>query len=53
VALAVWLGLLRLLNGPGLHSHYEIPAMDLGGKRALIVATSHETLGDTGKPTGV
>lgn len=53
VAVVVWLGLPRFLNGLGLHRHYEIPSMDLSGKRALIVATSHDTLGDTGKPTGV
>ena len=53
VAISVWLGLPRLLVGLGLHPHYEIPAMDLDGHRALIVTTSHGTLGDTGKPTGV
>lgn len=27
--------------------------LDLGGKRALIITTSYDTLGDTGKATGV
>ncbi|MHC4766941.1 MAG: type 1 glutamine amidotransferase domain-containing protein [Planctomycetota bacterium] len=53
LALVVWLGLPRLLNGLGLHRHYDIPSLDLSGKRALIITTSHDTLGDTGKPTGV
>jgi putative intracellular protease/amidase len=53
LAVAVRLGLPRLLNGLGFHRHYDIPAMDLSGRRALIVTTSHDTLGDTGKPTGV
>jgi putative intracellular protease/amidase len=53
LALVVWIGLPRLLNGLGLHRHYDIPSQDLSGKRALIITTSHDTLGDTGKPTGV
>jgi putative intracellular protease/amidase len=47
------LGLPHLLTGLGLHPHYEVPQMDLSGKRALIVTTSQATLGETGKPTGV
>ena len=53
LAAAVWLGLPRVLVGLGLHAHYEIPAIDLAGHRALIVTTSHDTLGDSGKTTGV
>lgn len=53
LAAAVWLGLPRVLVGLGLHAHYEIPAIDLAGHRALIVTTSHDTLGDSGKATGV
>jgi putative intracellular protease/amidase len=53
LGLVVRFGLPTLLTALGLHPHYEIPDMDLGGKRALIVTTSHDTLGDTGKPTGV
>ena len=52
-AVVVGFGLPRLLNTLGLHAHYEIPEYDLTGKRALIVTTSHDVLGDTGKPTGV
>lgn len=47
------LGLPHLLTGLGLHPHYDVPEMDLSGKRALVVTTSHDTLGDTGKSTGV
>ena len=43
------LGLPHLLTGLGLHPHYDVPEMDLSGKRALIVATSHDTLGESGK----
>lgn len=53
LAITAWLGLPRLLVGLGLHPHYEIPAMDLDGRRALVVTTSHGTLGDSGEPTGV
>ena len=53
LAITAWLGLPRLLVGLGLHPHYEIPVMDLDGRRALVVTTSHGTLGDSGKPTGV
>ena len=53
LGIVVWLGLpggLRLL---GLHPHYEIPPYDLTGQRALVIATSHDTLGETGDATGV
>ena len=53
LAITAWLGLPGLLVGLGLHRHYEIPVMDLDGRRALVVTTSHGTLGDAGKPTGV
>ena len=46
-------GLPRLLTTLGLHPHYDVPDMDLSGKRALIITTSHDTLGDTGEATGV
>lgn len=47
------LGLPHLLTGLGLHPHYNVPEMDLSGRRALIVTTSHDTMGETGKSTGV
>ena len=37
----------------GLHRHFAAPRRNLAGKRALVIATSHDTLGDTGKKTGV
>lgn len=52
-AVAVRLGLPRLLNGLGFHRHYDLPKMQLDGRRALVVTTSRATLGDSGKPTGV
>jgi len=53
LAVSVYFGLPRALNLLGLHPHYEIPEFDLAGKRALIITTSQDTLGDTGKATGV
>lgn len=56
VALAVgliWLGLPALLRGLGLHRPVRLPKRDLGGRRALIIATSHDRLGNTGRKTGV
>jgi putative intracellular protease/amidase len=53
LAVLVWLGLPRLLNVLGLHRHYDIPSMDLGGRRALIITTSQDTLGDANRATGV
>ena len=51
--LVIYLGLPKFLTALGLHPHYEIPAYNLPSKRALIITTSHDTLGDTGKATGV
>ena len=53
LAVLVRLGLPYLLTGLGLHPHYKVPDLDLSGKRALIITTSHDTLGETGKATGV
>lgn len=52
-ALYVWLGLPATLRAFGLHPHYDGPRYTLAGKRALIITTSHATLGATGKATGV
>lgn len=46
-------GLPALLRTFGLHPHYEGRRFDLSGKRALVITTSHDTLGDSGKKTGV
>lgn len=51
--LVIWLGLPVLLRGMGLHRDVRLPKRSLSGKRALVVATSHDTLGATGKKTGV
>jgi len=53
LAVLVRFGLPYLLTGLGLHPHYKVPDLDLSGKRALIITTSHDTLGETGKATGV
>lgn len=45
VALIIAL-LPQILNLIGVHPHYDRVEYDLGGKRALIIATNHATLGD-------
>ena len=42
-----------ILNALGLNRAYPGRAFNLTGKRALIIATNHDTLGETGKATGV
>ncbi len=51
--LLVYFGLPPALRAMGLHQHYEIPEFDLPGKRALVITTSHDTLGEPGRATGV
>lgn len=41
------------LRAAGLHPHYIIPEFDLSGRRALIITTSQDQLGDSGVSTGV
>jgi putative intracellular protease/amidase len=53
LAAIIFFGLPPTLRAMGLHPHYEIPEFDLTGYRALIVTTSHDTLGETGRATGV
>jgi len=50
---ALLLFLPNILNALGFHRHYDIPAFDIKGKRALVITTSHDTLGDENNPTGV
>lgn len=52
-ALLVWFCLPFALTAAGLHRHYDVPEMDLSGRRALIVTTSHDTLDPEGDATGV
>jgi putative intracellular protease/amidase len=49
----VYFGLPRALTRRGLHPHYRGRRFNLLGKRALVITTSHDTLGESGKPTGV
>ena len=53
LGIATYVALPKLLNRLGLHPHYESRRFNLVGKRALVITTSHDTLGETGKPTGV
>jgi putative intracellular protease/amidase len=45
----------QILSLMGLHPHFERQDFDLAGKKALIIATNHDTLGDPedGVATGV
>lgn len=53
LGLFLWLGLPATLTALGLHPQYSGTTHTLAGKRALIITTSHATLGDGGKATGV
>ena len=53
LAAIIYFALPPTLRAMGFHPHYDIPDFDLAGHRALIVTTSHDTLGDTGRATGV
>jgi putative intracellular protease/amidase len=43
----------QILSWIGFHPPYERTEYDLQGRRALIIATNVDTLGDTGRATGV
>jgi putative intracellular protease/amidase len=43
----------RILSWIGLHPAYDRAEYNLEGKRALVIATNQNTLGDTGEATGV
>lgn len=43
----------QILSWIGFHPAYDRAEYDLEGKRALVIATNHDALGDTGKATGV
>jgi putative intracellular protease/amidase len=43
----------QILTWIGLHPAYDRTEYDLEGRRALIIATNHDTLGDSGAATGV
>lgn len=51
-ALFARFGLPAVLHGAGLHPDYPRRTFDLRGRRALVVATNHDRLGDD-RPTGV
>jgi hypothetical protein len=53
LGIAGWFGLPPLFGALGFHPHYAGPTYRLAAGRALIVATSHDKLGDEGKKTGV
>ncbi|WP_375582818.1 type 1 glutamine amidotransferase domain-containing protein [Cyclobacterium xiamenense] len=43
----------QILKGFGYHPNYEKANYNFEGKKALIITTSHDVLGETGKATGV
>lgn len=43
----------QILHWIGFHPAYDRAEYDLEGRRALIIATNHDTLGETGNATGV
>jgi hypothetical protein len=43
----------KILAYMGLHPDSEGQSFNLQGRRALIITTSHDVLGNTGKKTGV
>jgi len=53
LGLFLWLGLPVMLRVFGLHPVYRGPVHRLPGGRALVITTSHATLGTSGKATGV
>ena len=54
-AVLILVFLTQILSAIGLHPHYARQDFDLAGRRALIIATNHGTLGDPadGVATGV
>ena len=53
VLVLIFLLLPQILSWVGFHPAYERVDYNLEGYKALIIATNHDTLGDTGKETGV
>ena len=53
LGIAGWLGLPLLFGAFGFHPDYTGPVYQLPKGSALIVTTSHDSLGDEGKKTGV
>jgi len=53
LGVVTYVALPKVLNRLGLHPHYQGRRYNLVGKRALVITTSHDTLGDSGKATGV
>lgn len=43
----------QILHWVGFHPAYDRTEYDFEGRRALIIATNHDTLGEAGDPTGV
>lgn len=50
---AIYFGLPALLRRLGLHPHYDGKRYHFPDKKALVITTSHDTLLESGKPTGV
>jgi hypothetical protein len=52
LGIVTYVALPKVLNRLGLHPHYKSRRYNLVGKRALVITTSHDTLGESGKATG-
>ncbi|MEM7117589.1 MAG: type 1 glutamine amidotransferase domain-containing protein [Chloroflexota bacterium] len=53
IGAALYVGLPKLLQRAGLHPHYQGRRFNHAGKKALVIATSQDTLTQSGKATGV
>lgn len=53
VLFLIILSLPKILKKLGLHPDYQTETYDFKDKKALIITTSHDTLNESGKPTGV
>ncbi|SHI03578.1 type 1 glutamine amidotransferase domain-containing protein [Clostridium grantii] len=53
VILLILILLPIIIKSLGFHPDYERTEYDLKGKKALVIATNHDTLGDSGRATGV
>ncbi|MFC2046085.1 type 1 glutamine amidotransferase domain-containing protein [Chloroflexota bacterium] len=53
LGVVTYVALPKLLSRLGLHPHYKGRRYNLLGKRVLVITTSHDTLGESGKATGV
>lgn len=53
IVLCGYFGIPKALNVLGVHPHYDIPPINLTGRKALIITTSEGVLKPKDTPTGV